>query len=175
MYYQNNNQNQGAVTAALPRWYNRAVYIQLVAGSWLQLHQGGTLFYNCGGITDGNDYGRDYVDNGLYNWLTGNLPANYVFAGGPSPLWGGNRGLNGNFQFVRDYYTITRLVSQQYQLPQAVGTIPAGTYRLVLNFHLYVGPWRPNPAYVAAPPLPAPAPPPPPVDINDLNQFPPLS
>jgi hypothetical protein len=83
--------------------------------------------------------------------------------------------LNGNFQFVRDYYTITRLVSQQYQLPQAVGTIPAGTYRLVLNFHLYVGPWRPNPAYVAAPPLPAPAPPPPPVDINDLNQFPPLS
>lgn len=173
MRYQNNANDQAAVTAALTSWYGRACHAQLYSGAWLQLHPGGTVFYNCGGVANGGGYGLDYVDDDLYDWLTGHLPQNFVFAGGPTTAPGGNWDLNGNPEFIRDYYTITRLVRQKYDLPK-IGKIPKGTYKLVLNFHLYVGDWEDNRAYVVPPPPPPPALPPPPLDRNSLSMFPPL-
>lgn len=173
MRYRNNATDQNKVTEALTRWYERAKFAQYFNGAWLQLHPGGTVFYNCGGVANGGGYGVDYVDNDLYDWLTGHLPPQFGFAGGPTTVGGGNWDLNGNFEFIRGYYTITRLVAQKYDLPK-IRDIPKGTYKLVLNFHLYVGNWEHNPHYVVPPPPPPPALPPPPLDHNSLSQFPPL-
>lgn len=172
--YHNDNNGQAAITGALGRWYQRALHRQLGYGAWLQLHQNGALLYNCGGVNNGGDYGVDYVDANLYAWLAQHLPQGWAFAGGPTARWGGNVDANGNPQYTRDYYTITRPAGQAH-LPQGYGAqIPAGNYNLVVNFHLYVDGWQQNPHYVAPPPPPPPAAAPPPLNVNDLNQFPPL-
>lgn len=170
MFYQNNPADRMTVTNAIAAFYANAPV--LFNGAWLQLHSAGRLLYNCGGVNNGGDYGRDYVDNALYQWLMGNLPG-WTFAG-PTAVWGGVIGANGLPQFTRDYYTVTRLLPG----PQAIGAghpgIPAGTYTVVVNYHLYVDAWQANPAWIAPPPPQPPAPAPAPLNIYDLSQFPPL-
>jgi hypothetical protein len=172
MFYQNNPGGRAAVTGALATWYWRAP--QLFNGAWLQLHPAGTLLYNCGGVNNGGGYGIDFVDNALHQWLTNNLPAGWAFTAGPTTRWAGNIDLNGQPQFTRDYYNITRPLPGIVRMGNGFPGIPAGTYPMVVNFHLYVDDWQANPVYVAPPPPPPPAPPVLPLNINDLNQFPPL-
>jgi hypothetical protein len=172
MFYQNNAGGQAAILGALNNWYLGAPV--LFNGAWFQLHPAGRLLYNCGGVNNGGDYGRDYVDNALYQWLTNHLPAGWAFAGGPTTVWGGAIGANGQPQFTRDYYTITQPLPGQVPIGNGFPGIPAGTYTVVVNFHLYVDAWQVNPTWIAPPPPPPPAPPPLPLNINDLAQFPPL-
>jgi hypothetical protein len=171
MFYQNNDRGQRAILRALGSWYDDAP--QLFDGAWLQLAPSGALLYNCGGVNNGGGYGRDYVDNALYQWLTNHLPGGWTFVGGPNLRWGGIIGANGQPQFTRDYYNITRPWGR-LRLDHGFPGIPAGTYDVVVNFHLYVDAWQDNPAWVAPPPPPPPAPPLLPLNLADVTEFPPL-
>jgi hypothetical protein len=168
MFFQNNTADQAAVGGALATWYARASAGQLAYGAWLQLHPAGTLLYNCGGVNNGGDYGIDYVDNALHQWLTHNLPAGWAFTAGPTTRWGGNIDVYGQPEFTRDYYNITRAIPRQRRVASGFRGIPAGDYSVVVNFHLYVDDWEVNPQYNVAP---AGAPP---LNLADLIQFPPL-
>jgi len=171
MFYRNNAYGQGIIHGALAHWYATAP--TLFDGAWFQLTPSGTLLYNCGGANYGGDYGRDYVDNALYQWLTTHLPGSWAFIGGPNLRWGGVIGGNGQPQFTRDYYNIAR-PKGQVELDPGLPGIPAGTYDVVVNFHLYVDAWRANPTWIAPPPPPPPAPPVLPLNLADLTEFPPL-
>ena len=176
MRFQNNANDQGLVIAALNRWYNRAVHRHMAHGAWYQLHNNGSLLYNCGGINNGGDYGVDWVDHALYVWLTGHLPAGFVFTAGPNVRWGGLVGANGQPQFTHDYYNITRALPGQQAFPAGIHNVaPAGNYNVVLNFHLYVDGWQANNNYVAPLPPAPPAGPAPALNIADMQQWPPLA
>ncbi|MFD9739337.1 hypothetical protein [Umezawaea sp. NPDC059074] len=97
MQFQNNPLHQGRVVTALNLWHVRATNQHMAHGAWYQLHPNGSLLYNCGGVNNGGDYGVDWVDQALYVWLTGHLPAGFVFTAGPNQRWGG-----------LEFYNITR-------------------------------------------------------------------
>jgi hypothetical protein len=174
MHFLNNGPHQGLVIAALNTWYGRATNQVMAHGAWYQLHNNGSLLYNCGGVNPGGDYGVDWVDHALYVWLTTHLPAGFAFTAGPNVRWGGLVGANGQPQFTHDYYNITRVVGQQAFPAGIPNVVPAGNRNVVLNFHLYVGGWQANNQYVAPLPPAPPAVPPPALNIADLRQFPPL-
>lgn len=175
MQFLNNAHHQGLVIAALNRWYTRAQNQHMGHGAWYQLHANGALLYNCGGVNNGGDYGVDWVDPALHVWLTTHLPGGFAFTGGPNARWAGLVGGNGQPQFTRDYYNITRALPGQQAFPLGIPHVaPAGNYNVVLNFHLYVDDWQPNPHYIAPLPPPPPHAAPPPLNIADVQQFPPL-
>lgn len=165
-HFTNTPANQATVVNAVVTWFGRAQNITLNAhtSAWLQPTANNTIFYNCGGITGANGYGYgvDYVSNPLYVWLAANMAAQlpgYAIQPFPGYRGAGLVGLQGHRQFAQDYYNITRVAINNHPIPaNTYANVPGGNYRIVLNFHLYVGAQYPNPHYQAPPPPPGPPP-----------------
>ena len=155
MRYSNNANNRDTLRQALVYWFNRARQVDLEEDdAWLQLHPNGTLFYNCGGINPagGGGYGRDYVDQDLFDWFEQQVQQRNYQVAGPTARPFGPVGVGGYHQYEQDYYTITYRVLNNYQFPGGIDGIPAGAYSVTLNFHVYVGPRQNNPHYQPLPP-----------------------
>ncbi|MCM3886984.1 hypothetical protein [Frankia sp. R82] len=162
--YANTPANQAAVVNAIGAWFGRAqnLIINAHTSAWLQWSHANVVFYNCGGIggANGFGYGVDYVDDNLYNWLSNNLAGQlpgYAIQPFPGYRASGPIGVNGHRRWAQDYFNITRLANNNQAI--AANThpaIPGGNYRVILNFHLYVGGQYANPAYQAPPPPPGP-------------------
>jgi len=158
MRYSNNPAGQQALRTTVGNWFNRARQVQLHPnwGAWIGMHQAGALLYNCGGIQGPgrhNGWGNDYVTQSLFNWLTANIPNSYAVTNLPHAYPSGQTDTNGAYEYLQDYYNVTRIANQNYAVAAntlpAPGNayIPAGNYQITLNFHLYVDDRYPNPAY----------------------------
>jgi hypothetical protein len=148
--YANNAAGRAAVKLTVSKWlgYAQTLRTEPNLGSWIRLHESGALQYNCGGITGPGwayGYGADYVTEELLAWVRGDIPTRFTLDEYTHWYPSGEVDKYGNYQYLQDYCNLTTVAKAKLAVAaktvHAAGNtwIAAGNYRVVLNYHLYVG------------------------------------